>query len=168
MFRLKKISKDSVPQAIEKAERYRLLNEPGQAVSICQDVLEIEPQNQKAVITMILALTDRFSRGFSVSETGPEELLERLKGEYERAYYTGIILERRAKAILNQGGPMSNFQAYDLFHEAMECYENAEKLHAAGNDEATLRWNACVRIITQNNLHPKSKDDMEKIGDFLE
>ena len=117
---------------------------------------------------MILALTDRFGRGFSVSDTGPEELLPRLKGEYERAYYTGIILERRAKAILSEAKPMSNFQAYDFFHEAMECYDKAEKMHPAGNDEATLRWNACVRVIKQNNLEPKLNEESDKIGDFLE
>ena len=36
-------SKDAVPAALAKAERYRLLNEPGEAESICLDVLQIDP-----------------------------------------------------------------------------------------------------------------------------
>src|SRR6476661_5494487 len=45
MFQLKNISKDSIPAALEKEERYRLLNEPGLAESICLDILEVDPQN---------------------------------------------------------------------------------------------------------------------------
>ena len=40
MFELERISIDAVPAALEKAERYRLLNEPLMAESICLDVLE--------------------------------------------------------------------------------------------------------------------------------
>ena len=46
MFQPKPISKDVIPSALAKAERYRLLNEPGEAESICLDVLQIEPDNQ--------------------------------------------------------------------------------------------------------------------------
>ena len=42
MFELKPLSKESIKAALEKAERYRLLNEPGLAESICLDILEIE------------------------------------------------------------------------------------------------------------------------------
>ena len=47
--------------ALEKAERYRLLNEPILAESICLDILDADPQNAKAVVTMLLAITDRSS-----------------------------------------------------------------------------------------------------------
>ena len=47
-FNLKPMSKDAVPSALAKAERYRLLNEPGEAESICLDVLQIDPQNEEA------------------------------------------------------------------------------------------------------------------------
>ena len=59
MFELKPISHESVAGALAKAERYRLLNEPGEAESICRDILEIEPGNQQALISLILALTDQ-------------------------------------------------------------------------------------------------------------
>jgi len=44
-FNLKPMSKDAVPAALAKAERYRLLNEPGEAESICLDILQVDPQN---------------------------------------------------------------------------------------------------------------------------
>jgi hypothetical protein len=37
MFELKPLSQAAIPAALEKAMRYRLLNEPGEAASICQD-----------------------------------------------------------------------------------------------------------------------------------
>jgi hypothetical protein len=49
---------DSVPGALAKAERYRLLHEPTEAESICLDILEIEPENKQALVSLILALTD--------------------------------------------------------------------------------------------------------------
>ena len=42
---LKRISQAALPAALAKAERYRLLNEPEQAESICRDVLAVEPKN---------------------------------------------------------------------------------------------------------------------------
>ena len=30
----------------------------------------------------------------------------------------------------------------------MACYEKAEAIRPAGNDEALLRWNTCARILT--------------------
>ena len=46
MFELKPLNQDAIPAALEKAMRYRLLNEPGAAESICLDVLQIDPDNQ--------------------------------------------------------------------------------------------------------------------------
>ena len=90
MSELKPLHKDAIPAALEKAERYRLLNEPGEAESICLDILAVDPDNQRAIITLLLAFTDRFEKGYGVSETQTKELLGRVKSEYERAYYSGI------------------------------------------------------------------------------
>src|SRR5256712_13281652 len=105
MFQLKPLSKDAIPAALERAMRYRLLNEPAEAESICLDVLRTDPDNQQALVILLLALTDRFSKGYGVSDTQAQELLPRLRGEYERVYYAGIILQRKAKARLPQRGP---------------------------------------------------------------
>ena len=53
MFELKPLSTEAIPAALEKAERYRLLNEPGEAESICLDVLKADPENQQALITLV-------------------------------------------------------------------------------------------------------------------
>ena len=79
MPELKQLNKDAIPAALEKAERYRLLNEPGEAESICLDVLAVDPDNQRAIITLLLALTDRFDKGYGVSETETKELLARMR-----------------------------------------------------------------------------------------
>src|SRR5579864_3525344 len=57
---LKTLSLEAVPRALAKAERYRLLNEPGEAESICRDALDADPDNQDALVMLLLALTDQF------------------------------------------------------------------------------------------------------------
>src|ERR1700682_3495158 len=159
MSELKALSKDAIPAALEKATRYRLLNEPAEAESICLDVLKADPANQEAIVTLLLALTDRFEKGYGVSDTQSKELLSRIKSEYERAYYTGIFNERRAKAKLTQPTPDCRFQAFDLFREAMDWFEKAEAIRPPGHDDALLRWNTCARIIERNKLTPREEED---------
>jgi hypothetical protein len=161
MSELKPLSAEAIPAALEKAERYRLLNEPGEAESICLDILRADPQNQSALITLLLAVTDRFGKGYGVSDTQTKELLSRVTGDYERAYYTGILAERRAKAKLAQGTPGSRHYAHDGFREAMSWFEKAEALRPAGNDDALLRWNTCARIIEKNGLVAREEDNTE-------
>src|SRR5207237_8224132 len=94
-FEFKTLTKEGIPAALEKAERYRLLNEPAEAESICLDILHVDPENQQAIITLLLALTDRFEKGYGVSDTQTKELLSRMKSGYDHAYYSGIVTERR-------------------------------------------------------------------------
>ena len=105
MFQLKPLTKDAIPAALEKAIRYRLLGEPGAAESICLDVLRVEPENQQALVSLLLALTDRFGKGYSVGSIQVEEVLAKIQDPYEQKYYHGLICERRAKAQLHQGTP---------------------------------------------------------------
>ena len=49
--------------AIERAEHYRLLNDPAQAESVCLDVLAVDPDNQHCLTVLLLALTDQFAEG---------------------------------------------------------------------------------------------------------
>ncbi|MSU36396.1 MAG: hypothetical protein EXS36_15125 [Pedosphaera sp.] len=160
-FDLKPLTREGVPAAIEKANRYRLLNEPGEAESICLDVLGVDPDNQQALVVLLLALTDRFGRGFAVGATQTQEVLARLRDPYERAYYAGLVYERKAKAALAQGSLGAGFKAHDLVREAMAHFEAAEKIRPAGNDDALLRWNACARIIMRNSLEPRGVDQYE-------
>jgi hypothetical protein len=161
MFELKQLSADAIPAALEKALRYRLLNEPGTAESICHDVLRVEPENQQALVTLLLALTDRFGKGYAVGITQAQEVLSRLHDAYERVYYAGIISERRAKARLQQGHPGSGHDAYELLREAMTWYEKAESIRPARNDDALLHWNTCARLIMGNQLTPRTEEKVE-------
>jgi hypothetical protein len=150
MFQLKSLHPDAIPKALEKAERYRLLNEPEQAQSICEDVLAIDAENQEAVRTLILALTDRFAEARPASPDQARQFLPRLKSEYQRAYYAGIIAEREGIAWLRPDRPRGGEAAYVCFRDAMAHYERAEKLRPPANDDALLRWNSCVRMIMKH------------------
>jgi len=161
MFELKRLSEDAIPAALEKALRYRLLNEPAEAESICHDVLEIDPENQEALILLLLALTDRFGKGYAVGVIQAQEVLSRLRSDYERAYYAGIICERRAKAQLRQGNPGSGHNAYEFLRDAMRWFEKAEELRPPRNDDALLHWNTCARIIMGNQLTPRLEERVE-------
>jgi tetratricopeptide (TPR) repeat protein len=161
MFELKMLSAEAIPAALEKALRYRLLNDPAEAESICHDVLRIDPDNQEALVILLLALTDRFGKGYAVGVTEAQQVLSSLHDPYERAYYAGIICERRAKAQLSQGHPGSGHDAYELLREAMAFYEKAETLRPAKNDDALLHWNTCARLITGNQLTPRAEDKPE-------
>lgn len=165
MFEVKPISPEGVKLALEKASHYRLLNEPAEAESICHDVLLIEPENQEALVILLLALTDRFSKGYALGATQAQEVVARLTDEYQRLYYSGIINERRGKALLNRGVPGSGYDAYEWLREAMHEYEQAEALRPAGNEDAILRWNACARIIEYNHLLPRPKEVQAVFGE---
>jgi hypothetical protein len=161
MFELKPLTKDALPAAVEKAQRYRLLNEPVEAESICLDVLGVDPGHQDALITLLLALTDQFQEDSSALPKA-REVVSRLKGEYERAYYSGLISERRAKAQLAHGAPGSERVAHEWFREAMGWFEKAEGLRPHGNDDAILRWNTCARILMRNpHLAPPADEPYE-------
>src|SRR6266576_1032434 len=138
MSELKALHKEAIPAALEKATRYRLLNEPAEAESICLDVLKADPENQEAIIT---------------------QLLGRIRSDDERAYYSEIFAERRAKTKLTQNTPGCRFQAYDLFREAMNWFEKAEAIRPPGNDDALLRCNTCARIIERNNLVAREEEE---------
>jgi replication-associated recombination protein RarA len=158
VYKLKPLSKQGVEAAIGKAEHYRLLNQPNLAESICLDILQVDPQNQKAQIILLLSLTDQFGRASSKAAKQALEIAGKLTDDYSRIYYTGIIHERQAASALSSSIPGSDFDACEWYIEAMECYEKADAIHPAGNDDAVLRWNTCARIIMQYNLKERPQD----------
>jgi hypothetical protein len=162
MFQLKTISVDAVSAALERAHRYRLLNEPTAAESICMDVLAVDPDNQQALVTLLLARTDQFADTLAPTVARAREVLPRLADPYQRAYYTGLIAERRAKALRRSGNPGSAAMVYDALREGMQHYEAAERLAPAGDDEARLRWNTCARILNDDpTLSPQPEERYE-------
>jgi hypothetical protein len=158
-FELKPITEDGVPAAIARAKHYRLLGQPEQAESICLDVLDVDADSQEAVVVLLLAITDQFATQQGPGANQARELLGRLRDGYEREYYAGIIGERIARAALGRGHGAD--VAYHSLREAMEYYEKAAMVRPAGNDDAILRWNACVRAMRRHRLRPPPTPDVE-------
>ena len=157
-LQLKRISPDGVPHALEKAERYRLLNDPAQAESICRDVLAIDADNQTALRALILALTDQFgAHGAAGAANDARAIILQLDDEYDRAYYSGIVRELETRAYLARKNVVRS-AAYDGFRSAMEWYERAEALKPTDKVDAVLRWNSCVRAIERERLEPETTE----------
>jgi hypothetical protein len=152
----KQISKAGIVEAISKAELYRYLNEPGEAESICRDILGQEADNQTALRLLGLAITDQFTGEVSDRYTEAERLFRSLTSEYERIYHLGILQERKAKAQLRAGRPPHT--VYPIFEEAMALFDAAEKIRPPNNDESILRWNRCLRLLQSRPAYEWTKE----------
>jgi tetratricopeptide (TPR) repeat protein len=151
MYKLKPLHAAAIPASLAKVERYRLLNEPDQAESICRDILECDPANQQAIISLILTLSDQFGKRPRLVDEALEAT-SRIHSEYERAYYAGMVWERRARARHEMGGYGGNAIVHNWYLEAMRVYEQAEAIRPEGNDDVLLRWNTCARFL---HAHPE-------------
>jgi tetratricopeptide (TPR) repeat protein len=160
-LKLKTISKDGIGEAISKIELYRYLNEPEEAESICHDILAADPGNQIAQRLLGLTITDQFEGQTADRYAEAEKIFQSLTDRYEQLYYLGLLQERRAKAQIRAGRPAH--MLIGSFHEAMRCFEEAEKLRPPKNDDAVLRWNRCVRL-----LEKIGQVEGESLEDFLE
>jgi len=158
-FELKPLSKEGIESSIGKAEQYRLLNQPRLAESICLDVLLITPDNHRASVILLLAITDQFGESSSKTVNQALNIAKSLKDEYARIYYTGIVHERQGATALKSGTPGSNFDAYEWYCEAMEFYEEADAINRDGNNDPVLRWNTCARIIMEHHLKERPVDN---------
>jgi len=145
MYELKPLSRDAIPGALAKAERYRLLNEPWQAESICRDILAVEPENQAALVMLVLALTDQFDQGISIQEA--HQTADKLWDRYASAYYRGIVFERHAMALFRHGDFRAGPAVYALIESAMQWYQRAQAIRPPSNDDSLLRWNTCARFL---------------------
>jgi tetratricopeptide (TPR) repeat protein len=146
---LKPISRACIPAAISKVELYRNLKEPGEAESICRDILAVEPDNQAALRLLGLAITDQFDGSVSDRYAEAETVFQSLTNEYDQFYHLGLLQERKAKARLRAGRPPHTI--LPIFDEAMRYFEKAEEIRPSNNDEAILRWNRCVRLLQTRN-----------------
>jgi hypothetical protein len=162
MIELKKIGKDAIPGALKKAVHYRTLKEPYEAESICQDILAADPQNQDALILLLLSLTDKFAHDLDPSFSKAQELIAQLSDRYCKYYYQGIIFERRAKVHLQRNVPGSGQVAYEWLAKAMKAYAQGLTICDPNNQDALLRWNTCARIIN-DNPHVKPSDNSKDI-----
>lgn len=166
MQHLKPLHKEAIPNALERAKHYRLLNEPWQTESICRDILSVEPDNQVAILNLVLAKTDQFGSTKANNYSEAKRACAKLKDPYQRDYYRGIIEERRGKEALDRNTHRVKYIAYEHYRNAMEHFEKAEKNHPPGNEDAILRYNACSRRIKEFNL--RSAPDEGHIQPFLD
>ena len=157
MHQLKTISAGAIPRAIQKAERYRLLNQSWATESICLDILQVEPANQPVLVMLLLSLTDQFGPQPKELSKRAHALLDRLTDPYQRFYYDGIIHERLGHAQLAAGAMHAEAMARDSLRTAMAAFEEAERIREPGNDDAILRWNTCARTLK----HMRANDDIE-------
>ena len=147
MQKLKTISAEAIPRAIQKAERYRLLNQSWATESICLDILEVDPTNQPVLVMLLLSLTDQFGPQPKELSRRAHVMLERITDPYQRYYYDGIIHERLAHAQLAAGAMHAEAMARESLRAAMQAFEEAERIRELGNDNAILRWNTCARTL---------------------
>ena len=163
---IKRIHPSGVAAALQKADKYRELNQPAEAESICRDVLDVAPDNQLALRTLGLALTDRFEPAAGARFAEAQEVFSRLGDPYEQAFYGGLVCERQAKVQLAAHFPVNSVRP--LFERALAGYAEAERHQPRGNDAAILRWNSCVRALRALGAAPVEDDapvDIE--GDFV-
>lgn len=158
-LQLKPISKAGIPAAISKVEVYRYLNEPGEAESICRDVLAIEPANQEALRLLGLAITDQFTGEVSDRYVEAGNIFQSLSDAYQRLYHLGILDERKAKAQLKAGRPPHT--VLPTFEDALDYFEQAAAIRPADNDDAILRQNRCVRLL-QSRMGSEWQKEIEE------
>src|SRR5260370_10570005 len=156
---LKTISKGGITEALAKAKHYRYLNQAEEAESICRDILAVDPEDQKALRLLGLAITDQFTGATTDRRQEAQDCFEKLTSPYERAYYLGILHERRAKAQMRGGHLAHSLLA--SFEQAMRCFEGAEKIRPEGNDDALLRWNRCLRLMQGIPELSRERESME-------
>lgn len=159
LFELKRLHSDALPAARARAKHYRLLNQPHLAESIFRDILEVDPEDQEARVGLIMSLCDEFLTGGGHPVSEVLRMAGELDDDYGRAYYSGLVCERKAQAHLLKGGPMAGPLAYDWLRQAMDHYTEAEPIRPEDNDDALLRWNTCVRILNnRSDVRPRPED----------
>ena len=161
MYELKTVSSDAIPRALQKAERYRLLNQSWATESICLDILKVDPANQQVLVMFLLSITDQFGAEPAELAGRAQAVLGKITDEYQRYYYAGIIEERLGHAKLAHGAMHAESIAHKLFRSAMTLYERAEQVRLAGNDDAILRWNTCARTLERLRLQQESEVQYE-------
>jgi tetratricopeptide (TPR) repeat protein len=171
MRKLKALPEIAIPAALEKANRYRLLNEPLEAESICMDILHVDPENEQALVVLLLARTDLFEDEYGAALERAKAVLSRFGREYDRAYYEGMVYERWAKAQSSRHVPSHVVTGWYL--HAMHCFERAEALAPADNPDAILRWNTCARWLERQEAaltedHSLTRDVESEFGEEVQ
>jgi tetratricopeptide (TPR) repeat protein len=146
-WELKRLGARNLASAIALAKHYRDLNQPEEAESICRDVLDVAPDDEDALRTLGLALTDQFPVAWLTRFDEACAIFSKLRSDYERVYYTAVAWERYAKAQLAAGRAHNAIHA---FEEALQGFDQADALGSPDDPAAVLHYNRCVRALTTN------------------
>ena len=171
MFALKALSHEGVASALAKAEHYRLLKRTGRSGEHLPRYSRHRARNQQALICLVLAQSDQIARD-SRSFHSALATVQKLQGSTSVPITAGIVWERRAKALDAERGRGTHHSVYEWVVKALDCFAQAERLRPAGNDDAVLRWNTCVRFLTQSSK-PRaegrrgSRADRFGVGEFV-
>jgi len=166
MYTPKPISQATIEAAFAKADRYRLLNEPREAESISLDILATSPGDQRALVILLLSITDQFKDDLLTNVRRAQSLLEQIDGDYARYYFTGIITERWAKVHMDNDPACKDRRVHDGLKEAMSWYEKAETVRQPENEDCILRWNTCARIVETRLEGMSGEHRLEDLGIF--
>jgi hypothetical protein len=167
MSGIKALSQEAIPEALQMADRYRLLNEPDEAESICLDILDTDPNHQEALITLLLSHTDKFrDNRLTPAFDQAREIVDKLSDAYCKSYYLGVVYERRAKYHLKQGGPGAGTVTHGWLVKAMAQYQDALSNCDPGNERAIIRLNSCIRLLNNHKgIRPDSAEQTEPLLD---
>jgi len=163
LARIKPLPRSDVAAVLSRADKCRAAGESDVAESMCLDALELEPDNQAALVVLLLARTDLIDRGMSRGVERAREVLPRLTAAYDQAYYAGLICERQARYMLSQRGSRSGAIAWEWFQFALEHYEDASRIDPE-KLEPVLRSNACTRLVAGNRYCAPRSSDLEEHG----
>ena len=165
MIELKTLSAKAIPAALAKAQRYRMLNDPDEAESICLDILAVEPDNQDALITMLLAVTDKFSYDLTSSFQKAREIVHRL-GATNTAHFTTTASSLNAgpKSISSRADPDPG-----RWPTAGSPKPSTPTARPSATATPTTRTPSCAgtRAPVSSTTMPRSKPEGPETGEML-
>jgi len=88
--------------------------------------------------------------GMVVPSRGTSSRISPCAGTARRAGLRAALLHEDRARTKSEGAPALRRPPHTvtvLFEEAMNCFEQAERIRPEGNDDAILRWNRCVRLL---------------------
>ena len=168
MFELKRLTAAGIPAALEKAEQYRLLNQPWAAESICWDTYAaVDPTHQHALRTRLLAQTDQLGSDMgAVRRCAPKRLavdsLMRTSVHIMPASSASVSRRRHWNIARLAPGtpPMTNCA------KRWSGTTRPRPSGSAGDDDAILRWRLPARACSiSRRTSPPRGDGLERARD---
>lgn len=160
---LKILETGEIDAALAAAEACWSRSEVEVAQSICQDILEADPDHPTALELLFLSRVALLSKGLPKGVERAQELIPRFGSEFDRAFFSGVLRETQARYLLERRGRHSSFVAYSWFRHAMDDFDEASTKDP-NRPEPRLHWNACLRTLQANPQCVPAPEEMEDHG----